>query len=227
MPAAARSGKPTTSVPILHLAFELGAKEWKLGLSTSPGRPPRIRKIQAGNLVGLEREMEQARQRLGVAAAGRVVSCYEAGRDGFWLHRHLISRGIENRVVDSSSIEVSRRKRRRKSDKLDLKSLLRLLGRHVGGEEGVWSVVNVPSVEAEDRRHLHREIATLTEERVERTNRIKSLLATQGIRLKLTRDFPEQLQEMRLWDGSQLPLELREGVDAPRESSRGDRSAGG
>ena len=194
MAAAARKMEPTTAMPVLHLAFELGAKEWKLGFATGPGRPPRIRKIQAGNLPGLEKEVEQAKRRLGVAAGGRVVSCYEAGRDGFWLHRYLVLRGVENHVVDSSSIEVSRRKRRRKSDKLDLKSLLRLLGRHVGGEEGVWSVVHVPSVEAEDRRQLHREIATLTEERTERTNRIKSLLATQGLRLELAGDCVERLQ---------------------------------
>lgn len=223
MPAVARKIEPTTAVPILHLAFELGAKEWKLGFSTGPGRPPRIRKIQAGNLPGLEKEVEQAKRRLGVGAGGRVVSCYEAGRDGFWLHRYLVSRGIENHVVDSSSIEVSRRKRRRKSDKLDLKSLLRLLGRHVGGEESVWSVVNVPSMEAEDRRQLHRELATLTEERTERTNRIKSLLATQGLRFELAGDFAERLQEVRLWDGSPLPRELRGRLE--REWARRERVA--
>jgi transposase len=223
MPAAARKMEPTTAGPILHLAFELGAKEWKLGFATGPGRPPRIRKIQAGNLTGLEKEVDEAKRRLGVAAEGRVVSCYEAGRDGFWLHRYLVSRGAENHVVDSSSIEVSRRKRRRKSDKLDLKSLLRLLGRHEGGEEGVWSVVNVPSVEAEDRRQLHREIATLTEERTERTNRIKSLLATQGLRFELAGDFAERLQGVRLWDGSPLPRELRGRLE--REWARRKRVA--
>jgi len=223
MPTAARKMEPTTAVPILHLAFELGANEWKLGFSTGPGHPPRVRKIQAGNLPGLKKEVEQAKRRLGVGAACRVVSCYEAGRDGFWLHRYLLACGIENHVVDSSSIEVSRRKRRRKSDKLDLKSLLRLLGRHVGGEEGVWSVINVPSLEAEDRRQLHREIATLTEERTERTNRIKSLLATQGLRFELTGDFAERLQGVRLWDGSPLPSELRGRLE--REWVRRERVA--
>lgn len=208
MPAAARTVESNTSVAILHVAFELGAKDWKLGFTTGLGRAPRVRKIAAGNLASLEREIEQAKQRFGVPVHGRVVSCYEAGRDGFWLDRYLGSRGIENYVVDSSSIEVNRRKRRRKSDRLDLRSLLRLPARHRGGEDGVWSVVHVPSVEAEDRRHLHREIATLTEERKERTNRIKSLLATQGVRLELARDFPERLREVRLWDGSALPPEL-------------------
>jgi transposase len=137
------------------------------------------------------------------------VSCYEAGREGFWLHRYVLAQGIENHVVDSSSIEVNRRRRRRKSDGLDVRSLLRQLCRHVGGERDVWSVVHVPSREPEDRRWLHREIETLTNERTARSNRIHSLLATQGLRLSLNSEFPPRLRDARLWDGSPLPPELR------------------
>jgi transposase len=144
-----------------------------------------------------------------VAADARVVSCFEAGRDGFWLHRWLVSQGIDNQVVDSSSIEVNRRKRRRKTDRLDLGSLLRLLARWLAGEQDVWSVVNVAPPEAEDRRHLHRELEVLIDERTERTNRIPGLLATQRVRMKLTGDLPHGLEDVRLWDGSPLPPELR------------------
>lgn len=195
--------------PVLHVALELSAKDWKVGLTPGLGRSPRVCTLAAGNLAGLEREIERARRRFGLAEDVRVVSCYEAGRDGFWIHRELVARGFENHVVDSASIEVNRRKRRRKSDRLDLGGLLRMLARYVAGEREVWRVVHVPSPEAEDRRHLHREIWTLTQERTERTNRIKSLLATQGLALPLGADFLPQLREVRVLGGRPLGSELR------------------
>jgi len=111
--------------------------------------------------------------------------------------------------VDSASIEVNRRKRRVKADRLDGKKLLRMLIRYEGGEEGVWSVVRVPSVEAEDARQLHRELTTVKRERVRVTNGIKGLLASQGVRLAIRRDFLEGLEEIRLWNGSTLPGGLK------------------
>lgn len=195
--------------PMLHVALELGAKAWKVGFTPGLGRSPRTRTLTAGNVEGLASEIEQARRRFGLPEDVRVVCCYEAGRDGFWIHRELVARGLENHVVDSASIEVNRRKRRRKSDGLDLASLLRMLARYAGGEREVWKVVHVPSPDAEDRRHLHREIWTLTQERTERTNRIKSLLATQGVSLDLGADFPRQLRAARLLDDRPLGPELR------------------
>lgn len=197
------------TAPVLHVALELGAKAWKVGFTPGLGRSPRIRTLPAGDLEGLEHEIERAKRRFGLPEDAAVVSCYEAGRDGFWIHRELVARGIENHVVDSASIEVNRRSRRRKSDRLDLGSLLRMLARYVMGEREVWKVVHVPSPEAEDRRHLHREIWTLTHERTERTNRIKSLLATQGVALELRADFPRQLREVALPDSRPLGAELR------------------
>jgi transposase len=213
MPATARGEEGTTAATVVHLAFELGATEWKLGFTTGLGRSPRERVIRAGDVEAVEREIEAAKRRFGVAVDGRVVSCYEAGREGFWLHRWLKSKGIENQVIDSSSIEVNRRRRRRKTDKLDLKSLVRLLARWVGGEEEVWRVVRVPSPEAEDRRQLHRELEVLVDERTERSNRIRGLLATQGVRMDLVGDFTGRLHEVRLWDGSPLPSGLRERLE--------------
>ena len=102
----------------------------------------------------------------------RVVSCYEAGRDGFWLHRYLLSRGIQNQVVDSSSIEVNRRQRRAKTDRLDGDKLLTMLMRYWGGERDLWRVVQVPSVEEEDARQLHRELERLQKERTGHRSRL-------------------------------------------------------
>ncbi len=139
-----------------------------------------------------------------------MVSCYEAGRDGFWLHRFLCAEGVENLVVDSASIEVNRKKRRAKTDRVDLVGLLDLLARHLAGSaKPVWSVVRVPSVEDEDRRHLHRELKLLKKDRTRVSHRMKGLLANQGLTLNLRKELRGQLQQMRLWDGTPLPPGLR------------------
>src|SRR6266566_2451936 len=133
------------AAPCLYLAFELGSAEWKLGFTTEPGATPRVRTMPARDLARLTREIADAQQWFGVKAATPVRSCYEAGRDGFWLHRYLISIGIANVIVDSSSIEVNRRLRRAKSDRLDARKLLGMLLRYHAGEQKVWSVVRVPT----------------------------------------------------------------------------------
>jgi transposase len=155
-------------------------------------------------------EVAQAKRRFGLPETAPVVSCYEAGREGFWLHRFLQAHGITNSVVDSSSIEVNRRKRRAKSDGLDVRKLLTMLMRSHQGERGVWRVVHVPSIEAEDQRHLHRDLETVKQERTSTTARIKGLLSSQGIRLTSVNKLPEQLDALRLWDGSPIPSGLRQ-----------------
>lgn len=199
--------KSTTDRPAdrtLYLAFELGNSEWKLGFSPGLGQSPRQRKVQAGDLVGLEAEIRRAKERFKLAEATRVVSCYEAGRDGFWLHRYLVSQGVENRVVDSASIEVNRRAKRAKTDSLDVQKLLTMLIRSDSGEEKVWSVVHVPSVEAEDSRHLHRQLRAFKADRTRHSNRIKGMLVGQGVRLPVEADFLERMEQLRLWDGRAL-----------------------
>jgi transposase len=210
MTRAARPAESTgASTPCLYLAFELGINEWKLGFTTEPGAKPRVRTMPARDRERLAQEIRNARKAFGVSATTAVRSCYEAGRDGFWLHRYLISSGIENAVVDSSSIEVNRRLRRAKSDGLDVRKLLSMLLRHHAGERDVWSVVRVPTVEEEDRRQLHRELRTLKQEHTRVTNRVKGLLANQGIRLPKGTDVGAALETVRLWDGSPLPAALR------------------
>ncbi len=193
----------------LYLAFELSQKRWKLGFTVSLGGEPWKRTVEAGDLVALDQAIQLAKRRLGLAERCRVMSCYEAGRDGFWLHRYLVSQGIENQVVDSASIEVKRRAKRVKTDRLDVAKLVRMLVRFDSGEQKVWSVVHVPSVAAEDQRHVHRELATLKADRTRHINRIKGLLATQGVSIPVQTDFLARLEGVRLWDGSLLPPGLR------------------
>jgi transposase len=193
----------------LFLAFELGNTEWKLGFSIGLGQAARQRKVQAGDLVGLEQEIRRAKERFKVAESTRVVSCYEAGRDGFWLHRYLTSLGVENRVVDSASIEVNRRAKRAKTDSLDVQKLLMMLIRYDQGEQKVWSVVHVPSIEAEDSRHLDRQLRVFKGDRTRHSNRIKGMLVGQGVRLPVEADFLERIEQVRLWDGRSLPPGLR------------------
>jgi transposase len=138
------------------------------------------------------------------------VSCYEAGRDGFWLHRFLEAHGVTNLVVDSASIEVNRKKRRAKTDGVDLVAPLDLLSCHLAGSvKPVWSVVRVPSMEDEDRRHLHREPKLAKKDRTRTSHRIKGLLANQGLTLELRKDLRGQLERMRRWDGAPLAPGLR------------------
>lgn len=194
---------------VLFLALELGRKEWKLGFGTGMGKRPRERVVKAGDVESLAAEIDRARRRFGLKRDGQVVSCYEAGRDGFWIHRFLKSIGVGSHVVDSSSIEVKRRRRRRKTDRLDLGALLRLLMRYWGGERKVWSIVRVPSEEAEDARHLHRDLQTLKGDRTRVTNRIRAQLATQGVlEVELKAGFEEFLEELVLWNGRPLGTQL-------------------
>ena len=137
-----------------------------------------------------------------------MLSCYEAGRDGFWLHRFLESEHITNLVVDSASIEVSRRGKQVKTDRLDVEKLLSMLLRYHAGETRVWSVVHVPSLAAEDHRQLHRQLLALKGERTRYVNRIKGLLVGQGIHLAVDAEFLTRLPKLRLWDGSPLPAGL-------------------
>src|SRR5215471_17057302 len=206
---ATHNGQDTTPERVLFMAFELSEKTWKLGFTIGHGQKPRERTVAARHQACLLQEVAQAKKRFGLPETAPVVSCYEAGREGFWLHRFLQAQGITNSVVDSSAIAVNRRKRRAKSDGLDVRKLLSMLIRYEDGEREVWRVVHVPSVEAEDQRHLHRDLETLKRERASTTTRIKGLLSSQGIRLTSLHKLPEQLDALRLWDGAPMPSGLR------------------
>jgi len=204
----------------LYMAMELSQKEWKLGFSVGPGQAPRLRNMPGRNLEVLKDEIRLARERFGLGKGVEVESCYEAGRDGFWLHRFLETQGVRNLVVDLASIEVSRRFRRVKTDRMDVGKLLGMLMRYDLGERKVWSVVHVPSEKAEDERQLHREMLRLKKERTRHINRMKGLLASQGVVLEIGPEFMEALDEIRLWDGSGLPGRLRKRLEREYERMR-------
>jgi transposase len=142
-----------------------------------------------------------------------VRSCYEAGREGFWLDRALKEMGIENIIVDASSIEVNRRQRRAKTDRMDVQKLVRQLIRYWRGEQDVWRVVRVPSPEAEDRRQLHRELEVLKEERKQHRVRIQSLLFTRGIDVSVGRDFLRKLEQLRCWNQQPIPPQMKRRIE--------------
>jgi transposase len=196
------------SDPVLFLALELSAGKWKVGTTVGIGQKPREKNVDAGDLGALLEEISRAKERFGLPEDVGVVSCFEAGRDGFWLHRWLESQGIENVVIDPASLHVDRRKKRAKTDRIDLGKLIRSLIRWFGGEPKVWSVVQVPRVKDEDDRQLHRELQTLKCERTRHTNRIRSLLISQGVKIPIKRGFVELLRSCQVWDGSLLPKHL-------------------
>lgn len=197
----------------LYLAIELSNQEWRLGFTIGLGQAPRLRKLKAGDLSGLLEEIDLAKVRFQLPKDTPVLSCYEAGREGFYLHRYLTAQNVTNLVVDSASIEVNRRKRRAKTDRLNVSKLLTMLIRSAQGERKVWSVVCPPSPQAEDQRQLHRELNALKRERTHHINRLKGLLASQGVKLEIRADFLAQLEAIRLWDGSELREGLRDRLE--------------
>jgi transposase len=196
----------TLSGSRLYVGIESSDKKWKLAFATSPGENPRLRDVAAWDLKQLAEEARRARERFKLAADTPVLSCYEAGRDGFSLHRALGHQGWHNLVIDSSSIEVSRKQRRAKSDGLDAPKLVNQLARYHGGEKKAFKVVRAPSEEEEDRRHWHRELKVLKDDRARISARLRSLLKLQGIGWTGSlRGLRERLPELRNWKGEPVP----------------------
>jgi transposase len=186
----------------------LSKQEWKLAMTSAFGVAPWRRSVASGDWRGLERALAQGRGRFGLPAAAPVVSCYEAGRDGFWIHRALEARGLRNRVVDSASIEVNRRVRRAKTDRLDALKLVTMLVRVCYGERKVWSEVHVPSVAAEAARQVSRERTALTQEQTRLTNQVRSWLTIWGA--TLPRQRPSGWwTAVRDWAAAPLPLAVQ------------------
>jgi len=202
--------RPEVSVsePTLYVAFELGKKEWKLAMTSGFGVQPWLRTVVSRDWRAVERAIAQGRARFGLSAAARVVSCYEAGRDGFWIHRALTALRIVNRVVDSASIEVNRRARRAKTDRLDALKLVTMLVRVWCGEKRVWSEVRVPTVAAEAARQVSRERTALTQDQTRRVNQMRGWLATWGATLPARRRGA-WWTTVRDWAGAALPVEVQ------------------
>ncbi|MCP1985056.1 IS110 family transposase [Bradyrhizobium elkanii] len=200
--------------PTVYAAIELSKKTWIVAILLPGKAQPSLHRIAGGSFAGLV-------MRLRAAAAGRrLLICYEAGYDGFWLARALAGEGLDCRVLDPASLQVNRRARRVKTDRIDVLMLVRALIALDRGDQHVCAVVKVPSVEEEDARRSHRERQRLVRERTAHINRIKGLLFAQGVRgvepgLRRTRiDF----SQLRTGEGRPLAARLR--AELGREYAR-------
>jgi len=205
----------TDEYATVYVAFELSKSKWKLGVMM-PGSEKMSRyTIAGGDLAALTARLAAARTK--AARTGkpvRIVSCYEAGFDGHWLHRWLTDQGVINHEIDPASIQVNRRARRAKTDRIDLEQMMRALLAYLRGEPRVCSVVHVPTVEDEDRKRRNRERERLLKERTAHTNRIKGLLHAQGIRdvMPLKPGFVAKLDSLRTGDGRALAQRFQQEV---------------
>ena len=212
----------TPAETILHGALELSKNSWLLALQFPDRAQPSLYPIRGGDTVGLMAKLTAARDRWAKMSgkAPSIVICYEAGYDAFWLARFLKARGIECLVVDAASMQVNRRARRAKTDRIDVGMLLRALIAWGQGDRHVWSVVRVPSVDEEDLRRSHRERDRLVRERTAHINRIKGLLFGQGIRGINVKSKYKTLQIDKLVTGDGRPLPPRLASEITREIAR-------
>jgi transposase len=194
-------------------AIELSKQSWVIGFNTPLSEKISRRTLSGCDWKGLLELIEDVRARVSreMGRAVAVMSCYEAGYDGFWLHRQLEAHGVRNYVIDPASLQVDRRARRVKTDRIDAERLLRSLMAYLRGEPKVWSVVRVPSVAEEDAPRLHRERDRLVLERVQHVNRIKGLCALHGIYdyHPLRPQATARLEQLRTAQGGELPPRLK------------------
>jgi transposase len=206
----------------IFVAIELSQKSWLVTLH-SPDRDRISRhKLDGGDHAGLLVLIGRERDRASRTAGGvpAVASCYEAGYDGFWLHRLLLAAGITNYVFDPSSIAVDQRARRVKTDRIDGERMLRTLMAYLRGEPRVVRIVRVPSVEQEDARRASRERGRLTKEQTAHTTRLKALLRLLGMAVgnPRRRDWLTWLVKQRDWQGQAVPPQIM--AEIKREHAR-------
>jgi transposase len=199
----------------VYVAFELSKAKWMLGVVLPGAKKLSRYTITGGDVAALAARLAEWRRKAALGGKPvRMLSCYEAGFDGHWLHRWLTDQGVINHEIDPSSIEVSRRARRAKTDRIDLERMMRAFLDLLRGEPEACRVVHVPSVEDEDRKRRSRARERLLKERTAHTNRIKGLLHGQGIReaFPLKPGFVESLESMRTGDGHLLPPGLKQEI---------------
>src|SRR6516225_1916964 len=208
-------------IATLFVGFELSKATWLIGLySPQLGKTISRYKVDGGDVdAALERITVARLQLEKLGKPVRVVSIYEAGYDGFWLHRRLTAAGIENRVVDAASIPVERRSRRRKTDRIDLELLIRMLLALERGETRICRVIQVPTPAEEDAKRQHRERAVLVKEKTAHTNRIGGILMALGIRgvNPHRRDFVQRLDGLVTGTGEPLPAHTKQALAREHE----------
>jgi transposase len=211
-----------SNVSTIFVAIELSQRSWLVTMHCPDKDKISHHKLEGGDHAGLltliERMRERAARTLGAVPA--VVSCYEAGYDGFWLHRLLMAAGITNHVFDPASIAVDQRARRVKTDRIDGEKMLRTLMAYLRGEPRVVRIVRVPSPEQEDARRASRERGRLTKEQTAHTTRIKALLRLLGMAVGNPRrhDWLSWLVKQRDWQGQAVPPQTM--AEIKREHAR-------
>ena len=201
----------------LYIGIELSASKWGLAFSHGGSRI-RHTSMAPGDARDLKEKIATYLRKEKLPDGTQVVTCYEAGRDGFWVHRFLTSLGIQNIVIDAASMKVNRRFRRVKNDRVDATQLVLDLIRYYRGEKDVWSIVRVPTEEQEDDRRDHRSLERLKKERTQHRARVLSLLATQGIPSPTHfGTFLKNLDEAKTWNGQPLPPGLKAELERERE----------
>src|SRR3954453_21611148 len=207
------------SETIVYVAIELSVSSWLVAARLPGTEKARLHRIEGGNTAALLALIAELRSRASTkrGEAVDVACCFEAGRDGFWLHRVLTAHGIAAYVLEPTSILVNRRARRAKTDQLDAEGMLRVLATWLGGDRQVCSMVQVPTPEEEDAKRPHREREHLVQEKLRIENRIEGLLFTQGIRKRSSlRWWEREMAELRTGDGRALPPLLRTELDRLR-----------
>ena len=221
---ADRTDAPTTQdYAMVYVVFELSKSKWKLGVMIAGSQKMSRFTIAGGDLPALSARLAAAREKAGRGGKEvRIVSCYEAGFDGHWLHRWLTDQGVTNYVIDAASIAVDRRARSAKTDRIDLERMLRTLLAYLRKEPRVCSMIHVPTVEEEDRKRRNRERDRLLKERTAHTNRIKGLLHAHGVRdaMPLKSDFIKSLDQARTGDGRELSPRLKDEIVREHERLR-------
>ncbi len=199
----------------VYVAFELSKAKWMLGVILPGSKKLSRYTITGGDMAALAVRLAEWRKKAALGGKPvRILSCYEAGFDGHWLHRWLTDQSVINHEIDPSSIEVNRRARRAKTDRIDLERMMRAFLDLLRGEPEACRVVHVPSVEDEDRKRRSRARERLLKERTAHTNRIKGLLHGQGVRdaFPLKPGFVASLENVRTGDGHLLPPGLKEEI---------------
>ena len=208
---------PALPAAVLYVSIELSRKSWLIAVHTPLANKVSLHTVAAGDSAGLLGHVRRLQAKVERSTGGsvKVLSCYEAGYDGFWLHRVLREAGVINHVIDPASLQVNRRARRAKTDRLDAHGMLRALMAFERGEAHVFSVVRVPNVNEEDTRRMHRERERLIKERIQHVNRIKGLLATQGIYdyEPVRRDRRQRFAGLTTAMGTPLPDHLRDELE--------------
>jgi transposase len=212
--SAAMSSRTT-----IYVAIELSASSWLVAARLPGIKKARIDRLDSGDTMGLLKIIAELRAQVStqLGMPADLACCFEAGRDGFWLHRWLVAHGVAAYVLEPTSILVNRRARRAKTDRLDAEGMLRVLANWRDGDQQVCSMVAVPTPEEEDAKRPHREREHLVQDKQRIENRIEALLFTQGIRGRPSlRSWARDVAELRTGDGRALQPKLLAELDRLR-----------